>query len=111
MLDCYGTGVCRTFAYKRNSFSKIYSGSFDLRDHGNKYVIWSLRVDPRYRRKGHATRMLTEFIAKFAFDKPLFLYVYKTNEIAIRLYEKVGFVICGEYPYGNYAWEMQYMKT
>lgn len=108
MIDCYGKGIHRRFVYKRKPTNQIYSGSFDLIQHKDRYVIWSLSVDPRYRRRGHATRMLTEFIEQFAFDKPLFLYVYKTNEIAIRLYEKVGFVIVGEYGWSGDAWVMQY---
>ena len=52
--------------------------------------------------------MLREFIEQFDFSKPLILYVRKENEIAIHLYEKVGFKITGDYPYGDYAYKMEY---
>lgn len=108
MLDCRGYGTCHRFLYKRNQNNKLHSGRFDLVEYPDKFVIWALSVDPRYRHKGNATRMLTEFVSQFKSNKPLRLYVYKTNEIAIRLYEKVGFVIIGEYGSSGDAWTMQY---
>lgn len=99
---------CVIYRYKAKPTSKIFVGSFQLKDKGDNYEIWCLSVHGRCRNKGYGTKMLTEFLAEFKHDKPLILYVYKTNTIAIRLYAKVGFVICGEYPFGNYAWEMKY---
>lgn len=81
---------------------------FKLCENNDNFTIWCLSTKPRYRNKGNAERMLREFIEQFNFSKPLILYVEKTNEIAIHLYEKVGFKITGEYPYGDYAYEMKY---
>lgn len=108
MLLCkvYGRTACYDYKLKPNS--KTIIGIFDLIDYGSHYEIWSLRIHDRYHNKGYGTQMLREFLAEFKHDKPLTLYVYKTNAVAIHLYEKVGFVICGEYPYGDYAWEMKY---
>lgn len=106
MVEISGSKYSRKINYKRKANNKTYAGHFDLNDKGDRYEIWSLEVSPRYRNKGYATQMLTEFISQFKFDKPLILYVYKWNEIAIRLYESVGFVITGEYADGE-AYKMQ----
>ena len=60
-----------------------------------------------FQHKGFGTLMLKRIIRKYRNDnKPLVLYVYKDNKIAISFYEKLGFKIVGEYHYN--AWEMQY---
>lgn len=111
MTECYEhTARIQSFGYKRNHQIKNYQGWFELVDAGNKFEIWSLQIRERYRNKGYGTRMLTEFISQFSFEKPLVLYVHKTNEIAIRLYEKVGFKIIGECKFAPYAYEMQYFN-
>ena len=98
MTECYfNCSTTKTFGYKRKASNKTYAGMFDLVERDEKYEIWSLGVKPRYRNKGYATQMLTEFISQFKLDKPLFLYVEKCNEIAIRLYKNIGFVITGEW--------------
>ena len=106
----YTDKYLQSFGYKRNKDNKTYAGSFDLRVGDGYRSIWSLKVYPRYRRKGYATRMLTEFLQQFNSDEPLYLYVYKTNEIAIRLYKKVGFVIIGDCHFDSDAYTMQYVK-
>ena len=78
------------FKYKRYAKSRIL-GSFDLFERIDCYEIWSLGVREDCRRKGVATKMLTEFIEQFSFDKPLVLFVQKGNYPAINLYKKVGF--------------------
>ena len=109
MTKCIYTGFKRqTFGYKRNENNKTYAGKFDVRECADKFEIWSLKIFPRYRNKGYATCMLTEFLQQFKSEKPLVLYVYKRNEIAIKLYKKVGFVIIDDY--GADAYTMQYMK-
>ena len=111
MTECYNSyGSTKFFGYKRNPKGKTYTGRFDLRDRGDKFEIWNLEVVERYRNKGYGTRMLTEFLSQFSSDKPLVLYVYKSNDIAIRLYEKVGFKIIGECSFTKYAYEMQHTK-
>ena len=111
MTECYDIeGRIKSFGYKRNPKLKNYQGEFDLIDKGDKLEIWSLYIRERYRNKGYGTQMLTEFLSQFTSDKPLVLYVYKTNEIAIKLYEKVGFKIIGECKFAPYAYEMQYFN-
>lgn len=105
---CAKYGNTQHFQYKRHSGCKRYYGYFDLIERSDKFEIWSLGIDRRYRNKGNATRMLTEFLSQFKEDKPLVLYVYKTNEIAIKLYEKVGFTIVGDCDFTPAAYTMQY---
>ena len=109
MTECFmAYRNVQTFGFKRNPLGKQYTAKFDLVERDDKFEIWSLGVVERYRRKGYATQMLMEFLSQFKSGKPLSLYVVKTNEIAIRLYEKVGFSIVGDYKYGSYAYEMQF---
>ncbi len=111
MTECYyNHGGLQHFGYKRNPEDQNYIGSFDLRSRGNRLEIWSLKIFPNYRNKGNGTRMLMEFLSQFNSDKPLFLYVYKTNRAAIRLYEKVGFTIVGECHFEPDAYTMQYNR-
>jgi ribosomal protein S18 acetylase RimI-like enzyme len=111
MTECYyANGYRQSFGFKRNPKGKIYIGKFDLFDDGDRFEIWSLGITDRYQNKGYGTQMLTEFLSQFKSDKPLYLHVYKTNEIAIRLYEKVGFTIIGECSFAPYAYTMKYNR-
>ena len=97
------------FGFKRNPLGKQYTAKFDLVELDDKFEIWSFGVVERYRRKGYATQMLREFLSQFKSDKPLSLYVVKTNEPAIHLYEKVGFTIVGDCEkYSTFAYEMRF---
>ena len=100
---------CVIYRYKAKPTSKIYAGSFQLKDCGDHYEIWCLGIYGKYQNKGHGTKMLNEFLAQFEHDKPLILYVKKTNKIAIRLYEKVGLAICKKWRYFSDAWTMEYI--
>ena len=101
----------KLWGYKPTAEHKRYYGGFELAELNDRFEIWCLSILEKHRNQGHATQMLTEFLAQFKFEKPLYLYVYKTNEIAIRLYKKVGFAIIGDYKYGDYAYTMQYVGT
>ena len=83
-------------------------GRFEVFKRNDKYEIWNLHIKDDEQHKGYGTQMLKEFLYLFNADKPLFLYVRKQNEIAIRLYKKVGFAIVGDYDKTAYA--MQYMN-
>ena len=109
MTECFQNyGTAQLFGYKRNVNGKHYLGRFELREKDDRFEIWSLGVAEEYRNKGYATRMLTEFLSQFKSEKPLVLYVYKANKIAIRLYEKVGFVIVDKCYFDPKAYEMQW---
>ena len=111
MTECYSrTKTVYDYGYKRNPKGKIYTGYFSLVERSDRFEIWSLKVKERFCNKGYGTQMLTEFLSQFKSDKPLFLYVYKDNAIAIRLYEKVGFKIIGECSFASYAYTMQYNR-
>lgn len=102
---------CVIYRYKARSANKTYAGSFQLKDRGDRYEIWCLSIFGRYRNKGHGTKMLNEFLAEFKHDKPVILYVHKENEIAIRLYKKVGFEICKKWPFSESVWTMKYIRV
>ena len=104
-------GRTQEFRYKPNANYNYYLGRFTLKERDNKFEIWGLSIMGEHRCKGYATRMLTEFLSQFKSDKPLSLYVYKANEIAIHLYEKVGFTIVSNCFFDASAYEMQYTKT
>lgn len=108
MLQTETCGNSTYYDYKLKPTSKRVVGWFELRDCGNHYQIWCLGIDGRCRNKGYGTQMLTEFLTKFKHDKPVVLFVYKENTIAIRLYKKVGFVISRECSFTSDAWEMKY---
>ena len=80
--------------YKFNLNNNCY-GRFTVHDWSNYYMIWNVKINEKYRNKGFGTKMFVEIIQKFN-DKPLRLYVYKDNLIAIHLYYKMGFVIIEE---------------
>ena len=110
MLECIETGrKTQRFGFKQTESETEYIGQFSLHEKEDKFEIWCFGIMGMYRRKGYATQMLTEFLAQFKHDKPLVLYVYKTHEVAIRLYKKVGFQIVNECPFEPAAYEMKYI--
>ena len=112
MIECIPCGPrAQNVLFKCKSTKDAVVGRFILRILDNRYEIWSLGIMGEYRRKGCATQMLREFLQQFKNDKPLVLYVYKTNEIAIRLYEKVGFAIVGKCDFESEAYKMQYIQS
>lgn len=96
------------YQFRPNHDRRRIFGSFSMRSLESRYEIWSLKIIDKYQGNGYGTQMLIEFLQQFNHDKPLFLYVWKTNEIAIRLYKKVGFVITRD-SHNGAAYEMQYM--
>ena len=90
----------------RDTTTKDTIGRCMVWDKKDFYEIWSVRIAEEFQRQGFATLMLKRIIKKFK-NKPLRLYVYKSNNIAIHLYEKLGFKIIGEYEKVPSAWIMQ----
>ena len=97
----------KIYNFRPNHDRRRNFGEFQVWDRYDRNEIWSLKIIEPERGKGYGTQMLSEFLQQWKSDKPLYLYVNKANEIAIRLYEKVGFIIVGDYSRGAYA--MQYM--
>lgn len=107
MVECLrDNSYGKYFGYKHTPESELI-GRFDVREKDKKFEIWNLTISKSFQNQGHGTQMLKEFLAEFKFDKPLVLYVLRNNAIAIHLYEKMGFVIVGDY--GDHAYEMKYM--
>lgn len=112
MIECIQDGkYAQDVIFKCNPDDSMNIGRFRLRVLHDRYEIWSLGITGEHRRKGYATQMLREFIQQFKHDKPLVLYVYKTNKVAIHLYEKVGFTITGKCDFEPDAYKMQYVQS
>lgn len=68
---------------------------------GERGRVWLDRffIDERYQGKGYAKPVLKlliqRIIDEYGYDK-LYLSVYETNEVAIRIYESLGFEFNGE---------------
>ncbi len=101
--ECYGLPWSRAmFAGELIKSSSICLGAFRLeRVIGYLIVslfvddwhIMNLAVDPAWRRRGVAGRLLNDFLARSAGgrERGYTLEVRKSNEAAIRLYEQFGF--------------------
>jgi ribosomal protein S18 acetylase RimI-like enzyme len=112
MIECVQDGkYAQNVFFKRKPDESTNIGQFRFKTYNHCYEIWSLSIMSEHRRKGYATQMLREFLQQFKNDKPLFLYVYKSNKIAIRLYEKVGFIIAGICDFEHDAYKMQYVQS
>lgn len=85
-----------------------YIGSFDYHPWNNS--IWSVSIKEEYRNMGYGTIMMRELVEKFGKTNTLRLYVYKNNYSAIKVYEKVGFSIIGDY-LGDAAYIMERKAT
>lgn len=84
-----------------------YIGSFTLHSWNNS--IWNLSIKEEYRNQGYGTIMMRELVEKYGKTRTLRLCVYKNNYAAIRIYEKAGFTIVGNY-YDD-AYEMERKAT
>ena len=109
--DCFTS----YYYWKPDESFKNRVGRFQLYcSRNDRIVLWRFDICRIYQKNGYSHKMLKEAIelAKKKSDKPLVLYVYADNEIAINIYKKAGFEITGAYnaPYGD-AWEMTYMPN
>lgn len=98
------------YYWLKDTVTKDIIGRCTVYEKKDFFEIWGVRILEDFQRQGFTTLMLKRIIKKFK-DKPIRLYVYKDNDVAIHLYEKLGFKIIEEYdPYGNgnySAWTMQ----
>jgi ribosomal-protein-alanine N-acetyltransferase len=64
-------------------------------------VIYSIAIDKNFREKGFGIKLLKESIEEMKLNRvsSVFLYVSTNNAPAIRLYEKMGFVIIEQIKY------------
>jgi ribosomal protein S18 acetylase RimI-like enzyme len=89
----YGNATDYTFI---ETETDEHIGRCSMFKYPDRYELWNFRIFPGFKRQGYGTKMLLEVIKRykrFIKDKPLILYVYKTNNIAIHLYESLGFNI------------------
>lgn len=81
-----------------------YLGRFCIFEETN--YIHDLRISPWERRKGYGTRMLQTLFAEHPHET-FTLHIEITNEIALAMYEKLGFeLISTEWAWGRRAHKM-----
>ena len=86
-----------------------YIGSFIINEDSDGVGIWNLCIKEEYRGQGYGKLMMLEILMRFG-HKPLYLFVYKDNEVALNLYESVGFKIFCEhevYPAWGMGWRRE----
>ena len=66
----------------------------------HKVTLWGTFVSPRYRRRGFARMLVSRAIshARASGVRRINLTVFVPNEPAVRLYQSLGFVVCGAEP-------------
>ena len=89
--------------------TKSYIGKCELSKEtwkdGVVYVLWSVKIFEEFQNMGYGNLMLKRVLNRNQnTDIPIFLYVYKSNTIALHLYEKLGFKIVKDC---EDAWMMQ----
>lgn len=80
---------------------QVFIGKAGTKDHG---FITGLEVYKPYKNKGFGNKLLDDAVKKYG---GIDLTVYKNNEVAIKMYEKYGFVVIGP---GNTKNSDYYMK-
>lgn len=90
----YGNTTDYTFV---ETTTDEHIGRCSIFKYPDRYELWNFRVFPGFKRKGYGTEMLKEVVKRYKRfikpDRPLILFVYKNNDIAIHLYKKLGFKI------------------
>ena len=66
----------------------------------HKVTLWGTFVSPRYRRQGLARMLVSKAISHARANnvRRINLTVFVPNESAVRLYQSLGFVVCGAEP-------------
>lgn len=91
------------------SFTRVYwdgklAGFYSLSPSGGKWELDSLFVLPPFQNRGIGTAVLQKCQGEMS---PLFLYVFRKNTHAIRLYKKLGFRITKEVGRTRYIMEYE----
>lgn len=70
------------------------AGCYSLKPYEDGYMIEEIYLLEQYRNKGIGRDIITNTINEY--NKSIYLWVYKDNEKAIKLYERLGFKITEE---------------
>lgn len=92
---CYRVrhGLCRISTVEEDG--KTVASAMTVAEWEDGAVIGAVATDECYRRRGYAARCVTALVAELQLmGKDV--YICPKNESAQRLYERLGFVICGE---------------
>lgn len=71
--------------------NNIYIGRFILETINDYHLLWKVKIFDEYQGKGYGKKMMQEILDTF--KKDFYLYVRADNTIAIKLYERFGFVV------------------
>ena len=80
--------------YQRVLMDDALAGYVHFHPDGDRREIDDLYILPEYRGRGIGTAMVEKCCAET--EKPVYLYVFRRNEGAVRLYQRLGFVIVQE---------------
>lgn len=67
-------------------------GKITIQKEATQINLWSFEIFELYRNRGLAHKAIEE-IKKYLKGNRLWLYVYKNNEPALKVYNKAGFII------------------
>lgn len=79
--------------YKLIMYDEKFAGIFLSRKYGNGFLIDDIYLDKPFRNKGIGSKILIDEIQKHKFS---YLWVYKNNVKALKLYKTLGFKIIRE---------------
>lgn len=85
----------------------MWAGNADIYEEDDGIYLANLYIHPQYRNQGVATKVLERLIKGYGVNT---LVVAKDNEIAIKLYNKFGFVVKKEYFSDELKTDVYYMK-
>lgn len=77
------------YNYTRILYNDKTIGYYYLIDHGEEFELDDFYILPQYQNKGIGTYILNKITSETT--RPIFLYVFSQNNIAINLYKKSGF--------------------
>jgi len=83
--------ICNAYFFEKDK----EIGKIHIRIENNTIDLWNFEIVEEYRNCGYGTKVLKKIIRKFNY-RPLWLYVFKYNYLAIHLYKKMGFKVIGE---------------
>ena len=80
------------YSWKRSEDNKTTMGSFEMFANEDHIELWNVNINSRYRGKGYGQQMIKEAV-ELANVIEIVLYVDNTNDVAIHVYKKCGFVV------------------
>lgn len=89
--------------YTRITVDGLLAGFYRFSSAGDKMEIDDLYILPAFQNRGIGTAVIETCLAQA--ELPVFLYVFQKNTGALRLYQRMGFVITKAIGTGRYVME------